>query len=354
MSAERVPEAGTAGNLQHGSPGRDGDPPTLSERAEQLTPGQVAAGERTAAHVVVYGNPNKPGIGKIMAALSAWANDGGHHLSVEEDIAEMAEEGRGEEKPLRVFSGDQPGRTLLCVERPTLLMTLGGDGTMLHAIHRFWPLKVPVMGVSLGTLSFNAAVKPDQVVEAVEAWLRGDIGISERMVMKVACIRDGEARNKAIAVNDVVLGKQENLRMIHLTLRQGEELVSTFAGDGLIVSSPTGSTAYNLSAGGPIVFPTMRVLVATAICPHTLAARAVVLNPTPPLQMEYMPRYPGGMATLAIDGQIQWTLEADDKVLVEASELPLQLVTSIKPRYFERLRQKLSWSGDFGTQDAAI
>jgi NAD+ kinase len=319
----------------------------LSEQTERLAQRPTASGGHVSAHVVVYGNPHKPGIGQVLRSVADWATEGGHHISVEADIADVAREGAdGDDSAFKIFSGDQPGPALFNPEQPTLLLTLGGDGTMLHAIQRFWPLLVPVMGVSLGTLCFNAAVMPRQVVAALNAWLKGKIEISERLVLRVARLRREKLEAEAIAVNEVVLGKQENRRMIHLLLRQGEELVSTFAGDGLIVSTPTGSTAYNLSAGGPIVFPTMRVLVAMAICPHTLAARAVVLNPTPPLTMEYVPRHAGGMATLAIDGQIQWTLQADDKILVEACDLPLKMVTNSHPRYFERLRQQLSWSGD--------
>jgi NAD+ kinase len=314
----------------------------LSENASQLAQRAPAPVGRKHAHVVVYGNPHKSGIGDILRSLAAWAAAGGHRVSVEEDIAEMAlEQNGGEDDAFKIFSGDRPGQTLAGEDRPTLLLTLGGDGTMLHAIHRFWPLRVPVLGVNLGTLSFNATVHPEGLVSALNAWLAGEYRVSERMILRVTCLRQGQVISEAVAVNDVVLGKQENLRMIHLTLRQGPELVFSFSGDGLIVSTPTGSTAYNLSAGGPIVFPTMRVLVATAICPHTLAARAVVLNPSPSLVLEFVPRYAGDMATLSIDGQLQWTLHADDKVVVEGCDLPLKMIFGREPRYFGRLRQKL-------------
>jgi NAD+ kinase len=326
----------------------------LSDKATQLAQRSPALVGRKPAHVVVYGNPHKPGIGDILRSLAAWAAAGGHRVSIEEDIAEMAlGQHGGENDAFKIFNGDQPGLTFAGEEHPTLLLTLGGDGTMFHAIHRFWPLRVPVLGVNLGTLSFNATVQPEGLVGALNAWLAGEYRVSERMVLRLACVRRGEVVSEAVAVNDVVLGKQENLRMIHMTLRQGPELVFSFSGDGLIVSTPTGSTAYNLSAGGPIVFPTMRVLVATAICPHTLAARAVVLNPSPPLVMEFVPRYAGDMATLSIDGQSQWTLHADDKVTVEGCDVSLKLVVGREPFYFGRLRQKLGLNDPLGQPEAA-
>lgn len=321
----------------------------MNEHGSQiLRPGVPPLDCCARAHLVVYGNPEKNGVGPVLRDLHEWATARGHQVSVENDLSTIAREvGPDAVADFHFFDGASPIDSLVRPGQPTLLLTLGGDGTLLHALHRFWPLHVPVLGVSLGTLSFNAAVTPADLAATLDDWLQGRVQVGDRMLLRATCHREGEVIRAAVALNDVVMGKQENLRMIHLTLRQGNELVSTFAGDGLIVSTPTGSTAYNLSAGGPIIFPTMRVLVATAICPHTLGVRSVVLNPDPPLVMEYVPRQAGVMATLAIDGQIEWTLQADDTIMIEADETPLRMVMRHDHSYFQRLRRKLSWSESF-------
>ena len=216
-------------------------------------------------------------------------------------------------------------------------------------MRRFWPLTAPVIGVNLGQIGFNASVEPDHLCEVIELWEKGQATVSERMVLRVQLERGGRIEHESVALNDVVLAKRSETRMIHVMLRQGNELVSSFGADGLIVSTPTGSTAYNLSAGGPIVHPAMELLIATAICPHSLSARPVVLPPDPPVTLQFVPRHDTGEAMVWIDGQEGWPIAPGDRVTLKATDSPLRLVTSPETRYFERLRQKLLWNGDVKT-----
>jgi NAD+ kinase len=166
------------------------------------------------------------------------------------------------------------------------------------------------------------------------------------MTVRVRWMRGGQVMAETMAMNDVVLLKEYESRMIHFTMRQGETLLSSFAADGLILSTPTGATAYNLSAGGPIVYPTMQLLIATAICPHTLTARPMILPPTPAVNMEFKMRHASDRGQLWIDGQVRWPIAEGDVIAVEADPQPLRLIVSDSSQYFATLRRKLCWSGE--------
>ncbi|MCE5231514.1 NAD(+)/NADH kinase [bacterium] len=292
--------------------------------------------------LIIYANPAKAGVGDVVQKIHAWASSRNLTICLTEDLASLS---NGWPRPAEIYPCANHTTSPLRPGGSELLVCLGGDGTLLHGARRFWPLYTPVLAVNMGSLSFNASVDVEHMVSAIEDWEAGRAGISERMVLRVCRRRDGEVLNEAIVLNDVVLSKHSDARLIHVELRQGGELVSGFAADGLIVATPTGSTAYNLSAGGPIVMPTLRVMVVSAICPHTLAARPVVLPPTPSVQMQFVPHMGRRQAKLWLDGQEEWPVEPGDKIEVEADPLSLRLITLESFRYFSRLRQKLSWSG---------
>ncbi|MEN6627808.1 MAG: NAD(+)/NADH kinase [Candidatus Sumerlaeia bacterium] len=295
--------------------------------------------------LVIYANPAKAGVGDVVQRLGRWASGRGLGICLTEDLAPLSAD--WPRKP-EIYPCANHTPSPLRPAGSELLVCLGGDGTLLHGARRFWPLHAPVLAVNLGSLSFNATVDVERVVEAIEEWEAGRAKISERMALKVRMLRDGAVTRETAVLNDVVLSKQIDARLIHVELRQGGELVSGFAADGLIVATPTGSTAYNLSAGGPIVMPTLKVMVVTAICPHTLAARPVVLPPHPAVQMQFMPHHGRKQAVVWLDGQEEWPLDPDDRIDIEADPLSLKLVMLESFQYFSRLRQKLSWSGKLG------
>jgi NAD+ kinase len=297
--------------------------------------------------IVVYGNPEKTGVEEVVRAVAEWCAPRSVVLAVSSELHEgfLAPLPTSDEN-LKLYDANDPDDDPFSGQEPSVLVCLGGDGTLLRAARRFWPLPAPVLGVNLGQLGFTASVEPDRVRQTLDQWELGRTRISERMALKVRWVRGGRAIEESIAINDVVLAKQSEGRLIHLTLRQGEEKVAAFGADGLIVSTPTGSTAYNLSAGGPIVHPDMRLLIATAICPHTLSARPVVLPPSPPLTLAFTFHRERNQAMLWIDGQKRWAIQPDDEITLEAAESPLRLIAGVTTGYFEKLRQKLLWNGD--------
>ena len=304
-------------------------------------------GPRALDRLVVFGHPEKPGIEAALNQLIGWARTKGFGLAVTRDLDRVLNTGGANGPRSHEVFGNEPGD----LPRPNddervMLVCLGGDGTLIYAVRHYWPLHMPILPVNMGQLGFNASIEPERICSAIQQWLEGRARLSERMALRVSWMRQGELLRRSLAVNEVVLSKQSEARLIHLMLRQGPEIISAFAADGLIVATPTGSTAYNLSAGGPLVHPDMRVLIATGICPHTLAARPVVLLPDPPLTMEFEPRHVRDQAMLWIDGQESWPIVRGDPVMIESERRCFGLVTEEEHRYFSRLRRKLHWSGD--------
>lgn len=306
-----------------------------------------AAVAPTTARIVVYGNPEKAGIGTALATLARWAGRHQARLSVARDIAPALEAtAGGDGASYDVYEDGSPNGTLFDSLRGNLLVSLGGDGTLIRAVRRFWPLEAPVLSVNLGSLGFNATVEPECLGEALDAWAAGGGQLTERMVVRVRWEREGRTMAETMAMNDVVLLKEHDARMIHFTLSQGGAALSSFAADGLILATPTGSTAYNLSAGGPIAYPTMRMLIATAICPHTLTARPMILPPSPAIYMDFELRHTRDKGLLWIDGQERWPVAEGDRIAVEADPLPLRLVANDTSHFFATLRRKMCWSGE--------
>ncbi len=222
-----------------------------------------------------------------------------------------------------------------------LLVVLGGDGSMLAAARAVGDRDVPILGVNLGRLGFLTEASPDQAEGALDRLLRGEGQIIERRRLRVRVLRDARELARGIVLNDAVITKGTALaRMIDLEVRVDDQHVATFRSDGLIVSTPTGSTAYNLSAGGPVVEPSVRALVVTPICPHVLSLRPLVLPDDS--QVEVLLRAQEE-ATLTRDGQVGNALLPGDRVAIESAGHPARFVT-LEPRdHFDTLRRKLGW-----------
>jgi NAD+ kinase len=294
--------------------------------------------------LVVHGNPLKPGVTAVLHDLAQWTRAQGIALWIEQSLEPTA---TGIDRDaVRFFDAPIERAIALPEKAGALILCLGGDGTLLHAVHRLWPLNgTPVMAVNLGSLSFNATVEAGKVTSAIELWQAGQAQIHERLVLDVRIYAGGTLKHSGLAVNDVVLAKRSEARMIHLHLWQDGEQVLEYAGDGIIIATPTGSTAYNLSAGGPILYPSLCAVVATAICPHTLAVRPVILPAQPPLSLEFVPHHGRENSMVYIDGQETKPLDAGDRLEICAAAKPLRLVHLPGTQYFERLREKLLWGG---------
>lgn len=230
-----------------------------------------------------------------------------------------------------------------------LLITLGGDGTLLRGARLVAPHGIPVLGVNLGRLGFLTSVGPDELDFAFSSLMAGDAVLDERMMLQVkAETSRGELQGGDLAVNDVVLHRGGVARMIRMRVHAHGEEVGTYSADGIILATPTGSTAYSLSAGGPIVPPALDCIIATPICPHTMAVRPLVLSAAETISVEVL--YPTEELILTIDGQQAMLLMPGDQLVVSRAKLPLRLVRFPGQTFFSTLRRKLGW-GDLGDRD---
>ncbi|TAL25032.1 MAG: NAD(+) kinase [Nitrospirae bacterium] len=222
-----------------------------------------------------------------------------------------------------------------------IIVVLGGDGTMLNVARLVCERAIPILGVNLGGLGFITEVQREQLYEAMEKVLSGECPSEERMMLMAHIHRHGEKIAEYTALNDVVINKGALARIIDLETSINRTYVTTFKADGLIVSTPTGSTAYSLSAGGPVLYPTLDSIILTPICPHTLTNRPTVL-PDDAL-IEIALKSPSEDVFLTLDGQVGFSLRREDVVEVKRSPFKTRLLIPFERNYFQILRTKLKW-----------
>lgn len=224
-----------------------------------------------------------------------------------------------------------------------MLLILGGDGTLLHVAYRASQLGIPVAGINLGDLGFLTEIAISERYESLEAILQGKVVIEERMMLKTRCHFGKEVSKWRSALNDVVITKGNIDQMVQLSAWVGDEFITTYKADGLIFSTPTGSTAYNLSAGGPIIHPGLKSILVTPICPFMLESRSVLL----PADKLLRAKVAGMVETVnvIVDGRFVWDMRESDTLEVLVLETPLRLICSPQKGYFDILRNKLNWGG---------
>ncbi|MBL8151659.1 MAG: NAD(+)/NADH kinase [Blastocatellia bacterium] len=227
--------------------------------------------------------------------------------------------------------------------RSDLIVVLGGDGTMLATARLMGSRNVPVIGVNFGMLGYLTEFSVEELIPMLEDILNGNFRTNERMRLEAEVIRNGSCVSSGSVLNDVVVNKAALARMIDLECWINGKLINRFRADGLIVSTPTGSTAYSLSAGGPIIQPGINAIVITPICPHTLTNRPLVIPDSTAVDLILMTT--NEEITLTLDGQIGFALKHGDKIAVRKSEHYFHLVESIDKSYFEVLHDKLNWGG---------
>lgn len=218
---------------------------------------------------------------------------------------------------------------------------LGGDGTLLGAARKVGRYGLPILGINLGGLGFLTEIPAKRLYEDMEKLIAGEIDIETRLMLQARVIRDGEELCCFSALNDVVLNKEALARIIELAVLIDDRFLTTFRADGLIISTPTGSTGHNLSAGGPILYPDLEALIVTPICPFTLTHRPIILPDTSIIEIRM-----GGHSEevlLTFDGQVGFDLMDHDRVIVSKSEKKLKLIKSPNQDYFDILRTKLKW-----------
>lgn len=229
-----------------------------------------------------------------------------------------------------------------------LLVILGGDGTLLHVANQASAREIPVVGVNFGGLGFLTEVAVDERYEVFAQILAGRMTVEERLMLKVRLVAASGAGEWRYALNDVVISKGNVDQLVELSAWADTEYITTYRADGLIFSTPTGSTAYNLSAGGPIVQPRLHAMLVTPICPFMLESRPILLPPAAKLRTKLADgrnQVTGRDVKVIVDGQFAWEMHAGDTLEVEAAEKPLKLICSPRKGYFEILRGKLNWGG---------
>lgn len=226
-------------------------------------------------------------------------------------------------------------------EDVNLIVALGGDGTMLGVARFIGGRQISVLGINLGSLGYLTEFTSDELSRALEAWLEGRFIIDQRMMLDVKSSRDGKIIAEHRALNEAVLNISSRVRMIEIECRINEMFVNSFRADGMIVATPTGSTAYSLSAGGPIVHPSMSAIVLTPICPHTLSNRPVIVPGDSVVDLFFQQSEEDVMLT--IDGQVAIELKPGDQVSVSCSQATFDLIRPTNRNYFEVLRRKLKW-----------
>ncbi|MGC8777164.1 MAG: NAD(+)/NADH kinase [Candidatus Caldatribacteriaceae bacterium] len=228
---------------------------------------------------------------------------------------------------------------------PQAVFVLGGDGTFLSAVHQYAPLGIPLLGIDMGGLGFLAEVSVENMLKAVEKVLQGEFDIEERMMVECEIIHQDGTAETDFALNDVVIYRGPFAQMIRLSTYIDEEFLASFPADGLIVATPTGSSAYSLSAGGPVVFPTLAVFLITPICAHTLYARSIVVPPTSCVKVVLESLKEGTMVTL--DGQRGYSLVKGEYLKVRKASFSVRLIKLLEERrFYSLLRSKLSWGMD--------
>jgi NAD+ kinase len=226
-----------------------------------------------------------------------------------------------------------------------LVIAVGGDGTMLYAARQAFAHQVPVLGINRGRLGFLADIKPEEIAEGIDAVLAGNFTSEQRMLLRVEILRGEQVVSSGIAINDVVIKRRETARMLEYQTSVNGRYVNTHGGDGFIAATPTGSTAYALSCGGPIVEPSMDALVLAPICPHTLADRPIVISGRSTTEVKLLQNH-GTNADVSGDGELIGELEAGERVRIVVADQPVELIHPPGYDYFGVLRSKLYWGRD--------
>ena len=281
-------------------------------------------------HLGIIGNRGKEGVRALLPPLVRWIRDQGLRVSLERSL-------------VRGLKGIGPGVALTTLlRRADALLVLGGDGTMLHAAREARE-GLPILGVNLGSLGFLTETAVESIYPALDQLFRGRYGVERRMMVE-ATIRSARGARiwNGIGLNDAVIHPRDRSRVIAMDIRIGATPLGTLVADGLIVATPTGSTAYSLSAGGPIVRPTIEALVATPISPHTLTFRPLLVGGDEAVRIVLRDGHP--RATLTLDGQVSRLLKPGEEIELRRARRHVSLITLRPGTFYEVLRRKFAWA----------
>jgi len=285
---------------------------------------------RPIRRVVVVAKPGTPEGQRIASELSAWLRSRGVSVRLDGTTAQAL--------------GRKDGIGIDKLPRGTdLVIVAAGDGTLLSVARTAGPQGVPILGVNFGGLGFMTELQPEELYAALERVLRGDYTIEEREALRLRFRRGRKILGEYAVLNDAVVTKTALARMLVIEVRIDKELVATYTSDGLIIATPTGSTAYNLSAGGPILDPRMSAFVIAPICPHAMSYRPVVVPGW--VMIEVTLRSMTEEAYLTLDGQVGFPMHQLDAIVVDRHPRSVRLMRVARRGFFEVLQRKLHWGG---------
>jgi NAD+ kinase len=277
----------------------------------------------------IIANRKRPGAAKVIRRLLDWVQKNGHDFRVCEELKDFA---------------SSPDIILKREELPShcdYIISMGGDGTLLAAARAIGATRIPILGINLGSLGFLTQVTEGDMEQSLQALVDGKHLIESRMLLAVAVDSGGDVKT-GIAMNDVVVDRGNVARLIQLDLIVNDEFICTYRADGLIISTPTGSTAYNAAVGGPIVNPKMNAIVASPMAPQSLAARSLLFDGNDKIKIKVASGHHSALMTL--DGQVSIPLKNGEEVLIERAAHSTNLVMFPQNSFYAILRNKLHWA----------
>ena len=276
----------------------------------------------------IISKPNKPEAADFIRKLIRWLNEKQIEVFIEDELAEMIDHPCGYERAKIPSLAD-------------MIIVMGGDGTILSVARMIGKKKVPILAVNLGGLGFLTAITLDELYPVLEMVLKGEYKTSNRTTLHVNLCKEGKKTDGYRVLNDIVINKGALARIIDLETEINGKYLTTFKADGLIISTPTGSTGYSLSAGGPIVYPLLHSIIITPICPHTLTNRPLILPDNMTIKIKLISKNENVYLTL--DGQVGLEFEPDSTLEIKKADSVVYLIDPLHKDYFEVLRTKLKW-----------
>jgi NAD+ kinase len=277
----------------------------------------------------IMSKPKKPEVREIVPQLVHWLHERSIQVLIDKETGSALD---GSEKC--VTRNEMPSHA-------DLIIVLGGDGTLLATARVLNRKPVPLLAVNLGGLGFLTVITRDELFPTLERVVAGDFRTERRVQIEAEVIRAGEVISSFLALNDVVLNKGAIARVLDFDVRVDGQFISTYKADGLIFSTPTGSTAYSLAAGGPVIAPSVEAFIVTPICAHTLTNRPIVLPDSAQIEVEVKSHRES--VYLTVDGQVGIAVRSEDTVHMRRASSVVELIQSPQKNYFEILRQKLKW-----------
>ncbi len=276
----------------------------------------------------LYAKRNHPDATALAREVAAWLRERKVEVLLEKELALNAGE-----------PGGHAGKVI--PDLVELIVVLGGDGTLISVARKVGARQTPILGVNLGSLGFLTEITRQELFPVLEKVLTGDFKLSDRLMLDAVVYRSDQEVGRYSVLNDVVINKGALARIIDMEASVDENYLTTFKADGLIIATPTGSTAYNLAAGGPIIYPGLNCLVISPICPHMLTNRPIIVSANASIRIEV--KFQDEDVVLTADGQVGMPLKGGDVVEIRRSGHRTQLVISPSKDYFQVLRTKLRW-----------